>query len=144
MISLAKYWILVILNSLTDGYEPSDYIFYIYRREIHPEIFRQNFAFQRYFFQRFEQDQYRTELFNVYHESINKKKSPMIMEIGFELYFLLKDIEENVKLDYDERYAKSIIKLLPKWDKPQIKSTQNMLFETIYFFFDMFKGMISC
>ena len=107
MISLAKYWMLLILNHLTDGHEPSDYIFYIYRREINPEIFRQNFAYQQYFFNKRYRSQYKKELFFTYHENINRKnRSPMIMEIGFEFYFLLKKMEENIKLDYDERYTK--------------------------------------
>ena len=143
MISLAKYWILLILNHLTDGYQPSDYIYYIYRREINPDIFRQNFAFQRYFFLKFNKDQYKTELFFTYHQNINTKKTPMIIEIGFELYFLLKKIEENIKLDYDERYTKSLVKLLPKWDKPQIKTQSNFVFETIFYFIDISKAMLS-
>ena len=107
MISLCKYWTLLILNHLTDGYEASDYIFYIYRREINPEIFRLNFAFQKHFFSQMYKEDYKTELFFGYHENISKKmNSPMIMEIGFEFYFLLKKIEENIKLDYDERYTK--------------------------------------
>ena len=40
MISLGKYRVLLLLNHLTDGFEPSDYVFYLYRREIRSRCFQ--------------------------------------------------------------------------------------------------------
>ena len=37
LLNLAKYRILNILNYLLDGFEPTDYVFYLYRRELNPE-----------------------------------------------------------------------------------------------------------
>ena len=90
-ISLAKYHCLMILNTLLDGFEKTDYVYYLLRREIDPMTFRINFAYQYYFFKKFHMAEYRTNLFFRYHENINKdKNSPFIIENGFMLFFLLK------------------------------------------------------
>lgn len=107
MISLAKLRVLSLLNHLLDGFEPTDYVFYMYRREINPEIFRLILAYQHYFFYREYNYEYKTDLFFNYFQNINiKDRSPFIIEIGFECYFLLKKMEENLSIDYDERYNK--------------------------------------
>jgi inositol 1,4,5-triphosphate receptor type 1/inositol 1,4,5-triphosphate receptor type 3 len=145
MVSLAKYWTLLLLNNLTNGFEIDDYVYYLYRREIDPDIFRNVFAYQQYFFAKKYHSQYKTDLFFTYTGNMNKEdRSPFIVEIGFECYFLLKKLEENVRLDYDERYVKRILKLLPKWDKPQIQTTHNILLETFHFFRDVFRALTAC
>jgi hypothetical protein len=107
MISLAKYFVLQILNYLSDGFNYDEYVFYLYRREIMPITFRKILAYQEYFYSKRYGSEYRTELFFSYHENINKtNKSPFIIEIGFECYFLLKKMEENIRHDYDENYAR--------------------------------------
>ena len=90
--------------------------------------------------QRVTGSEYTTNLFFTYYQNINQKdKTPFIVEIGFECYFLLKKMEENLKLDYDERY--SIMKLMPKWDKPQIKINHNILVESVSFIADIFYAL---
>ena len=37
LLNLAKYRILNILNYLLDGFESTDYVFYLYRRELNPQ-----------------------------------------------------------------------------------------------------------
>jgi hypothetical protein len=104
-ISLAKYRCWVILNHLLDGHDPSDYIYYLYRREISPDVFRMNFAYQHYFFTKFNNMEFKVNNFFQYNADINKiNMSPFIIEIGFQLFFLLKKMEDNFKIDYDERY----------------------------------------
>ena len=105
-ISLAKYHSLMILNALLDGFEITDYVYYILRREIDPITLRTNFAYQYYFFKKFHMAEYRTNLFFRYHENINKdKSSPFVIEIGFLLFFLLKKMERNLIIDQDDRYT---------------------------------------
>jgi hypothetical protein len=107
MISLSKYYVLQILNYLSDGFNYDEYVFYLYRRIIWPVTFRKILAYQHYFFTKRYDSQYSTDLFFTYYENINKKdKSPFIIEIGFECYFLLKKMEENIDHDYDEQYSK--------------------------------------
>ena len=138
MISLAKLRVLLILNHLCDGFEPHEYVFYLYRRELSPEDFRLNLAYQHAFFNNEFNGELKNEMFFSYYQNINiRDKSPFLIEIGFECYFLLKKIEENIKLDYDERYYDNIIKLLPKWDKPQTKVNHNVIPETFRFFRDI-------
>jgi hypothetical protein len=50
MISMAKYHVLVLLNHLLDSHKATDYIYYLYRRELDPDGFRMNLAYQDYFF----------------------------------------------------------------------------------------------
>ena len=83
-------------------------------------------------------------MFFSYYKNINiRDQSPFLIEIGFECYFLLKKIEKNIKLDYDERYYDNIIKLLPKWDKPQTKVNHNVIAETFRFFRDIIRFFFS-
>ena len=96
----------MILNTLLDGFEKTDYVYYLLRREIDPMTFRINFAYQYYFFKKFHMAEYRTNLFFRYHENINKdKNSPFIIENGFMLFFLLKKMERNLLIDQDDRYT---------------------------------------
>lgn len=34
--------------------------------------------------------------------------------------------------------------MLPKWDKPQIRTSSNVFFETINFFIDLFRALMAC
>jgi hypothetical protein len=90
-ISQLKYRISVILNHLLNGYNERDYIYYLYRREIDPKVFRKNFAYQYFFFTELNNAEYRTRHFFQYNLDLNAERlSPYIVEIGFQLFFLLK------------------------------------------------------
>jgi hypothetical protein len=107
MISLAKFRVLLILNHLLDGFEVDDYVYYLYRRSFTPTMFRKNFAYQQYFSHNISGNEYKTKMFFTYHQNLNVKQiSPYIIEIGFELYFLLKKMEENFTIDPDEAFYK--------------------------------------
>jgi len=107
MISLSKFRVLSILNHLLDGFEATDYVYYLYRRVLSPAIFRKNFAYQQYFFSKSCGTEYDTNLFFKFYQNFDKKnKSPFVIEIGFECYFLLKKMEDNFKVDFDETYHK--------------------------------------
>jgi hypothetical protein len=63
MISLIKYKAASILLTMVSHAEPDDYIFYVYRRVIDPDVFRLNFAYHSYFIDKFHNNEYDTNLF---------------------------------------------------------------------------------
>ena len=63
LLNLAKYRILNILNYLLDGFESSDYVFYLYRRELNPQCFRKIYASEKYYFDQFYKSKYQSKVF---------------------------------------------------------------------------------
>ena len=134
MTSLIKYKCLQVLLQLLVGRSPTSYIYYLYRRVLEPRTFRLNFAYQSYFLEKFHKDEYRLELFFRYDQHIDSKvESPMIIEVGFYLYFLLMRMQENLIRDYDDKYYKYILKLLSQRNRSS-SNVQNNTFISFWFF----------
>lgn len=142
-ISLAKYQVLMLLNALLDGFSPNDYVYYLYRRELHPDKLRLNFAYQEYLLTKFHKSEYKLNLFFQYQDSVDKEKdSPFIIEIGFLLYFLIKKMEKNLRQDENEVYNQSILRLLPSDKGFANVQVRNIVVGTIYFYYDWVKIII--
>jgi hypothetical protein len=121
MTSLAKYKCLIIMMQLLVGREATSYIYYLYRRVLDPEMFRLNFAYQAHFIRRFHKNDYSMDLFFRYDSNINENlesdndgtlESPLIVEIGFQLYFLLMSMRNNFNIDFDEKYYRRLYSLM--------------------------------
>ena len=83
-ISLAKYRILFILNHLLDGFKITDYVFYLYRRELNPDCWRKTFAYQKYYMDKYYKLDYTQDVFfNYVQENDDEQYIPCIIEIGF-------------------------------------------------------------
>ena len=78
------------------------------------------------------------QLFFRYDKDMFKKRDPFIIEIGFNIYFLLWEMEEHLKYELDEDYAEWIISLLPPIESLKMKVNHNIFIETINFIRDVF------
>ena len=140
MISLIKYRCLLVLSQLLEGRSSSSYVYYILRRVIDPDVFRHNFAYQHYFMTKFHKYDYTLKMFFRYKKDVNKTKgSPLIIEVGFNLYFLLMKMQENLYRDMDEKYFKRLISLLGEKQKSVNAGTKNIITLVRDFSFDVFK-----
>ena len=139
MTSLIKYKCLLVLLQLLVGRSPTSYIYYLYRRVLEPKTFRLNFAYQSYFFEKFHKNEYRLDLFFKYDKHVDSKiESPMIIEVGFYLYFLLMRMQENLIRDYDDKYNKYILRLLSKRNQSSSNVQNNTIITFGYFLKDVY------
>ena len=134
MISLAKFkWTTVLLQMLI-GSDPTSYIFYHYRRVLDPELFRLNLAYVSDFANRYNDGKYTMDLFYKYNKNYDETDdSPLIIELGFKLYFLILRMKDNLILDMDETYLKRVLSLLPKRSKSSDIVKKGLLGETYEF-----------
>lgn len=145
MISIIKFKSVSILLEMISGLEPTDYIFYSFRRNLDPEIFRKGFAYQQYFVKYFHNNEYQTYLFHRNEMSVDKRtKSPLIIEIGFYLFFILMKMEKNLAIDMDEKYYSRIVKLIPEKTKLYTTVNKNLVFEAIDLLKDIGKISTAC
>lgn len=127
MTSLIKFKSLLVLQQMLVGREPDSYVFYLLRRVLDPDLFRLNFAYQSYFFQNFHGSEYITDVFFRYSREESEKSSPFIIEVGFQLYFLLMRMSENFKIDEDENYTNRLLSLMTDQSKLKQSSDSEVL-----------------
>jgi hypothetical protein len=140
MTSLAKYKCLIILIQLLVGRDATSYIYYLYRRVLDPEMFRLNFAYQAYFFERFHKNNYSMDLFFRYKNGIDMDSaSPFIIEVGFQLYFLLMNMRNNFNKDFDEKYYRRLISLFSERDESSSNVETNPFVSGYKFIIDLSK-----
>jgi hypothetical protein len=89
---------------LLDGHEPEEPIYYHVSRVIKASTIRRNLAYQGYLFKRYHSEKYSLNLFFRYELDLNGKHTPFIIEIGFNMYFLLREFEEHFRFDMNEDY----------------------------------------
>ena len=73
-ISLAKYHVAQLLNHLLDGFQPSEYVYFLYRRELDPHLFRLTFAYQKSFMMSSYRQVYTRRMFFNYGQSSEKEE----------------------------------------------------------------------
>lgn len=113
MISMIKYKVLIILLQLLVGRSRNSYVYYSLRRILDPDVFRKNFAYQSYFIKRFHKGEYSLKLFFRYNIDVDTdNNSPLIMEVGFQLYFLLMKMSSNLAVDMDEKYYNRLVRFI--------------------------------
>mmetsp|Transcript_29160 Transcript_29160/g.33361 ORF Transcript_29160/g.33361 Transcript_29160/m.33361 type:complete len:146 (-) Transcript_29160:1415-1852(-) len=140
MISIAKYKCLQVLMQMLVGRRSDSYVYYLFRRVLEPKTFRINFAYQAYFIKEFHQGEYSKDLFFRYDQHIDEDtESPLIIEIGFQLYFLLMRMRENMINDMDEKYYKRLIRFMSRKQRAAAAVTKFILLALIDFFIDVYK-----
>lgn len=118
MTSLIKYKCISVLLHLLSGREPSSYVHYMFRRILGPDVFRLNFAYQDHFIKKFHKEEYTLDMFFKYERDLDEDiKSPLIIELGFNLYFLLMHLNDNLINDMDKVYYKRLTSLIPLRDQ---------------------------
>ena len=133
-LSILKYRTLRLLLQMLDGHSPQAPIYYQVRRIVSAEILRKNLAYQTYFFRYYHRSQLSTDLFFKYDKKFSKKgRDPFIIEIGFNLFFLLREMEEHLKFELDQDYYDHIVSLLPKQNQLKRQVNHNIFIESIAF-----------
>ena len=113
---------------------PSSYVYYTFRRVLDPDVFRKNFAYQDYFIKKFHKGQYSLKMFFRYNRSVDdEKNSPLIIEIGFHLYFLIMKMYPNLALDMDEKYEKRLVNLLSVKESKSSSPSKWLIVNMYYF-----------
>ena len=140
MISLAKFkWTTVLLQMLI-GSDPTSYVFYHYRRVLDPELFRLNLAYVSDFANRYNDGKYTMDLFYKYNKNYDETDdSPLIIELGFRLYFLILRMKDNLILDMDEKYLNRILALLSQRTKSSGTVKKGILMEFFDFSADVYE-----
>lgn len=145
MISLIKYRCLLVLSQLLEGRSTKSYVYYSFRRILDPTVFRQNFAYQSYFMKKFHRNEYTLGMFFKYNSDIDRTfDSPLIIEVGFILYFLLMKMQQNLYQDMDEKYYKRLICLLSEKEKAASTTHKNLLLMFIDFLVDLWRLCTRC
>lgn len=145
MISILKYNCLMVLLQLLAGRRPTSYVYYTLRRVLDPDTFRLNFAYQYYFVRKFHKGEYNMKLFFRYDRDVDvTNQSPLIIEIGFNLYFLLMKMQRNLFNDMDEKYYNRIICLLSQKEKAASTIRQNLFMTIVSFFVDAYRLCTRC
>ena len=145
MISLVKYKCLLVLSQLLEGRSPTSYVYYSFRRILDPMVFRQNFAYQSYFMRKFHRNEYTSSMFFKYNSDIDRTfDSPLIIEVGFILYFLLMKMQRNLYQDMDEKYYKRLICLLSEKEKAASTTHKNLFLMIIDFIIDLWRLCTRC
>ncbi|CAI2387002.1 unnamed protein product [Moneuplotes crassus] len=125
MISMVKYKSLLILLELLVGRNRTNYVYYILRRVLDPDVFRKNFAYQAYFVKRFHRNEYSIKLFFRYNLDVETdNNSPLIVEVGFNLYFLLMRMSANLAVDMDEKYYNRLVRFITLRETKSYKNNQ--------------------
>ena len=139
MISLAKFkWLTVLLQMLV-GRNPTSYVYYLFRRVFSPEMFRLNFAYVSDFIYHYHDREYIMNLFFKYRNSIDDhEESPLIIENGFRLYFLLMRLKDNLLYDMDEKYLNRILVLISQRTKASTTMRKGIGAEVFDFLKDVF------
>ena len=144
MISMIKNKCAGILLEMISGLDPTHYIYYSFRRNLDPEMFKLNFAYQNYFIRNCHSNGYQTNLFLRDELDVNLRlKSPLIIETGFLLYFILMKMQLNLAIDVDENYMK-IISLIPEKKKVYTTVSTNIFSEIYQLLKDIFLVSTSC
>ena len=130
MISLAKFKCLTVLLQMLVGRTKTSYVYYLFRRVFSPEMFRLNFAYISDFIYHYHDKEYLMDLFFKYNKDIDDhKESPLIIEVGFRLYFLLMRMKDNLQNDMDEKYLKRILCLLSERTKASSTIKKGIIIE---------------
>jgi hypothetical protein len=145
MISVSKYTTILVLLQLLAGRSLTSYVYYTYRRVFVPDTFRLNFAYQNYFKHKFHKNEYTLKMFfrnnkdmDVHHDS------PLIIELGFSLYFLLMLMRNHMMLDMDEKFYNRLITLIPNKEKAASTRSKNIAWTIIDFFTDLYLLCTRC
>jgi hypothetical protein len=134
MISMLKYKCLLVLMELLNDRDPSSYVYYLLRRVIEPDVFRKNFAYQEYFIKKFHKSTYSLKMFFRYNNNVDSiTGSPLIIEVGYLLYFMLMKMRPNLVGEMDEKYYNRLVKLLSNKDKMPSVGGKNMVLSIIDF-----------
>lgn len=140
MISVAKYKCLQVLMQMLVGRRSDSYVYYLFRRVLQPKTFRLNFAYQTYFIAEFHKGEYSKDLFFRYDQHIDDDTaSPLIVEIGFQLYFLLVRMRDNMIDDMDDKYYKRLIRFMQRKQRAAATVEKFVLFSMVDFFIDVYK-----
>ena len=134
MISLVKFKCATVLLQMLIGSEPTSYVYYHYRRVLDPELFRLNLAYVVDFASRYNDGKYTMDLFYKYNKNIDDPDdSPLIIELGFRLYFLILRMKDNLYIDIDEKYLNRILVLLSQRTKSSGTVKRGIIMESIEF-----------
>ena len=145
MISMLKYKTLLILSQLLVGRNRSSSVYYSLRKILDPDVFRRNFAYQKYFISKFHSNQYSLKMFFRYNLDVNdEKNSPLIMEVGFQLYFMIMKMSSNLAVDMDEKYYNRLIKLLSIKEANLSTNSKGLIFNIYSFTLHMKNAIFSC
>ena len=139
MIGLSKFkWVTILLQLLV-GRDPNSYVYYLFRRVLDPELFRLNLAYTYDFRSRYNNGKYTMDLFFKYSRSIDDPDdSPLIIEIGFRLYYLLLKMKDNFYIDMDEKYLNRVLVLLSSRTKSSDTVKKGIIGEFTDFFSDVY------
>ena len=131
---------MTVLLQVLAGREPTSYVYYLYRRVLDPELFRLNFAYTNDFRKRYNGGKYTMDLFFKYNIDFTKAgDSPLIIELGFRLFYLLMRMKENLYIDMDEKYYKKILVLLTPKTKSSSKVKKGIILESFEFIYDFYE-----
>jgi hypothetical protein len=127
------------------GRSPTSYVYYTYRRVFEPDVFRLNFAYQNYFIEKYHEDEYTMDMFFRLNQDLDSNKnSPVVIELGFNLYFLLMLMRGNLMMDMDEVYKHRLINLISLKDNSSTTKQRNILSKITRFAIDVFKLTTRC
>ena len=136
---MAKFKCVTVLLQILVGREPSSYVYYHFRRVLDPELFRLNLAYVYDFRQQYNEGKYTMNLFFKYIKDFdNADESPLIIELGFRLYFLLIRMKDNLYLDMDEKYYNRILVHLSTKTNSSSRIKKGIIMESFDFMSDLY------
>jgi hypothetical protein len=97
-----------------------------------------NFAYQEYFIRKFHKNDYSLKMFFRYNNNVdNATGSPLIIEVGYLLYFMVMKMHPNLVGEMDEKYYNRLVKLLSNKDKLTSIGSKNMMSSMFDFTVDL-------
>jgi hypothetical protein len=97
-----------------------------------------NFAYQEYFIRKFHKNNYSLKMFFRYNNNVDSATgSPLIIEVGYLLYFMLMKMHPNLVGEMDEKYYNRLVTLLSNKDKLTSISGKNMVYSMFDFTVDL-------
>ena len=127
------------------GHNSQSYVYYTFRRVLEPDMFKLNFAYQSYFMRKFHKGEYTLNMFYRYNLDVDSEdKSPLIIELGFNLYYLLILMKKHFQYDMDEKYNNHLLNLISPKESSSATINKNIFLTLIDFAIDFYNLCTRC